>query len=103
MKKVGLVVKTSAGYDFNTVVPWITRFFGLDIARLPFQPIPGEEEGSEIQRLIRQYERSRINRAACIEIHGSACKICGLNFEKILRPLRVWVHTYPYTLIRFRK
>ena len=85
MKKVGVVVEKPSGYDFNTTFPWATAFFGLALSLLPLEKIDeslleGEKEGAVQLKLIKQYERSRINRAACIEIHGSACKICGFDF-----------------------
>lgn len=85
MKKVGVVVEKSSGYDFNETFPLATAFFGLTLALLPFEEndesaIEGESEGAALLKLIKQYERSRINRAACIEIHGTACQICGSDF-----------------------
>jgi 5-methylcytosine-specific restriction protein A len=40
----------------------------------------GEAEGAFSYSIVKQYERSRMNRAACIEIHGTDCSICGFNF-----------------------
>lgn len=85
MKKVGVVVEKSSGYDFDTTFPWATGFFGLALALLPLEEvdesaIEGESEGATLLKLVKQYERSRINRAACIEIHGTACRICGFDF-----------------------
>jgi len=85
MKKVGVVVEKSSGYDFNETFPWATGFFGLAFALLPLEEIDesaieGDSEGAVLFRLVKQYERSRINRAACIEIHGTACRICGFDF-----------------------
>ncbi len=85
MKKVGVVVEKSSGYDFNATFPWATGFFGLGLALLPLEEIDesaigGDSEGVALFRLVKQYERSRINRAACLEIHGTACRICGFDF-----------------------
>jgi len=85
MKKIGVIVEKKTGYDFNAVYPWATGFFGLAIALLPLGEIEesmleGESEGATLIKLVKQYERSRINRAACIEVHGPDCKICGFSF-----------------------
>ncbi len=85
MKKVGVVVEKSSGYDFDATFPWATGFLGLALALLPLEEIDesaieGESEGAALLKLVKQYERSRINRAACIEIHGTACRICNFDF-----------------------
>jgi len=85
MKKVGVVVEKSSGYDFDATFPWATGFFGLALALLPLEEInesaiEGESEGAALFKLVKQYERSRINRAACIEIHGTTCRICDFDF-----------------------
>ena len=85
MKKIGVVVEKSSDYDFDAIFPWATGFFGLALALLPLEEIDeaaimGAKEGAELFKLVKQYERSRINRAACIELHGVACKICGFDF-----------------------
>ncbi len=85
MKKVGLILEKKSGYDFEIAFPWLTGFFGMTLALLPLEEIPdeeisGEKEGSYYYELVKRYERSRINRAACIEIQGTSCKICGFCF-----------------------
>jgi len=85
MKKVGVIVERSSGYDFDAIFPWATAFIGLTLSLLPLEEIDessfeGQSEGAEMLRLVKLYERSRINRAACIEMHGTACRICGFNF-----------------------
>ena len=85
MKKIGVLVEKLSGYNFKATFPWATGFFGLALALLPLEEIDestddGGKEGAELFQLIRKYERSRINRAACIEIHGVSCKICGFDF-----------------------
>ena len=85
MKKTGVLVEKSTGYDFDEVFPWATGFFGLVLALLPLEEIEepllgGEAEGDIFIKRVKKYERSRLNRAACIEIHGTDCKICGFSF-----------------------
>ena len=40
----------------------------------------GLPEGACIKVLVNKYERSPANRAACISVHGSVCKVCGFDF-----------------------
>ncbi|MEQ1642468.1 MAG: HNH endonuclease [Pyrinomonadaceae bacterium] len=42
----------------------------------------GLPEGAKTFVEVNRYERSPVNRAACIAIHGSTCGACGLDFEK---------------------
>ena len=73
----------------DVIYPWVFRFFGAIMALLPLKEVPsshaslGEEEGAEFESKSKQYERSKINRAACIEIHGLNCQVCNLNFENV--------------------
>jgi 5-methylcytosine-specific restriction protein A len=67
------------------VVPWAARFFGAVLSLLPVEPAEesettGEEEGRLIETRVKRYERSHMNRAACIEVHGVSCKGCGMTF-----------------------
>ena len=41
-----------------------------------------KEEGKPYETITKKYERSQINRAACIEIHGLCCKVCGILFKE---------------------
>lgn len=58
---------------------WGGRMLGLSLALLPVEH-DGEEEGAMIRVEVDRYERSALNRAACIEIHGAVCKACGFDF-----------------------
>jgi len=42
----------------------------------------GLPEGARIRIEVNRFERSPINRAACIAHHGSQCLVCGLDFFK---------------------
>lgn len=59
----------------------------LELATVPADPnAPGsaevfEEEGAEKLQWSRRYERSRANRAIAIELHGTACNVCGFSFS----------------------
>lgn len=87
MKKIGVLVEKSSGYDFDAIFPWATGFFGLTLALLPLEEIvdldnEGKSEGKSFYKQVKMYERSRLNRAACIEIHGSKCSICNFCFSQ---------------------
>jgi 5-methylcytosine-specific restriction enzyme A len=64
---------------------WASRILGPALALMPLERVhpnePGEVEGGITQVLLTRHERSRINRAACIEVHGTCCKVCGLDFS----------------------
>jgi len=68
---------------------WISRFFGAIVSLLPIEEeafdiySQGEKEGASKEDLVKRYERSMINRAACIEIHGLRCKVCNMHFEEV--------------------
>jgi 5-methylcytosine-specific restriction enzyme A len=66
---------------------WSSRLLGTVLALMPLEPVEpelqGEAEGAAQQVLVTRYERSHINRAACIEIHGIRCKVCGFDFAAV--------------------
>lgn len=43
----------------------------------------GLPEGARLKVEVNRYERSPVNRAACIAYHGVTCHCCGFNFEKV--------------------
>jgi 5-methylcytosine-specific restriction enzyme A len=42
----------------------------------------GLPEGACTTVTVNRYERSPVNRAACIAAHGSVCNVCGFDFGK---------------------
>ncbi|MBK9578947.1 MAG: HNH endonuclease [Fibrobacteres bacterium] len=44
--------------------------------------VAGKIEGAKYDIISTRYERNSKNRAACLKIHGYACKICGFEFVK---------------------
>ena len=85
MKKNDLILEQNNQYNYETALPWIVGFFGLCMSMIPLeeieeQVITGEMEGACSTQTIKKYERSRINRVVCLEIHGSSCCICKVNF-----------------------
>jgi 5-methylcytosine-specific restriction protein A len=49
----------------------------------------GEFEGQAYVVQIRKYERSRLNRAACLRHYGYMCRGCGVELESIYGPAGV--------------
>ena len=43
----------------------------------------GLPEGALMRVEVNRYERSAVNRAACMAMHGSACKACGFEFGEM--------------------
>lgn len=80
-----------AATDDQLVRAWACRFLGLIVALLPLEPvepaIEGEVEGQAIEVVSKRYERSRLNRAACIEIQGSRCVVCRFDFGATYGPI----------------
>lgn len=47
----------------------------------------GLPEGACSTVVVNRYERSPVNRAACIAAHGSKCKVCGFDFGAVYGPM----------------
>lgn len=70
------------------VLSWMMRFTGLTLALLPVERLEdavqsnpeGLPEGASVRVVVNRYERSQINRANCLTLHGSRCKACDLDF-----------------------
>lgn len=55
----------------------------------------GFAEGAERERLVKQYERDRRNRAMCIAAHGCRCSACGFDFERAYGPIGTgYIHVH---------
>lgn len=68
----------------SLVIRWAGRMLGLVLSLLPLEhEAVGEAEGGVVQIVGNRYERSSVNRAACIEIQGDICKVCGFNFGTV--------------------
>ena len=77
--------------DDEQIRSWTCRFVGLIVALLPLEAavaaVTGEAEGAVFEVLSKRYERSRLNRAACIELQGSCCIVCGFDFGATYGPI----------------
>ena len=67
----------------------ISICMGLILSLLPLEEIDdspfvqdaGLPEGAQTTVLVNKYERSKVNRTACILHYGAICQACGFNFE----------------------
>jgi 5-methylcytosine-specific restriction protein A len=93
-----------AASDDEQLRGWTCRFLGLIVALLPLEPVEpaaaGEVEGQVIEAVSKRYERSRLNRAACIEIQGSRCVVCSFDFGSTYGPIgEGFIHVHHVTSI----
>lgn len=91
-RSVGLKIRSSPiviDPKNNTIVQslavlWAGRLLGLSLALLPLEEkLIGEPEGGAVRTEVSRYERSSLNRVACIEIQGTICKVCGFDFANV--------------------
>lgn len=72
------------------IATWARRFMSLSLALMPLEEVTPAEpdnpeglpEGAKTRVEVNRYERSRINRTACLEIHGDSCKACTFSFGR---------------------
>lgn len=67
-------------------IKWSKLMIGLPLSLLTLAPLyddvsPETEGAKKLQQSIR-YERSRVNRAICLDKYGYTCQACGMNFEE---------------------
>lgn len=67
------------------------RLLGSVLSLMPLEPVQiqlaGEAEEGASQAVVTKYERSAINRAACIELQGTGCTVCGVDFAAVYGPI----------------
>jgi len=68
-----------ASIIFGIVIPLLPT---EDIKLFEDSPASGVPEGSKKRVEVNRYERSKINRAACITANGYICQACGFDFQK---------------------
>ena len=74
----------------SLALTWGGRLLGASLALMPLEPVEtdqrGEEEGGAYSAIVTKHERSRLNRAACIDIYGTRCQACGFEFGEFYGP-----------------
>lgn len=88
IKKVGVDVNIENHEEsYRAIRHWALLFFSSAISILPIDEadfgsgVEGGVEGAKTSVLESRYERNKINRALCIEYHGTNCKGCGLEMS----------------------
>ena len=66
----------------DKVLFWAGGLLGMILSLLPVEEekSSGLPEGALMRVEVNRYERSRINRAICISVHGVRCKVCDMDF-----------------------
>jgi 5-methylcytosine-specific restriction protein A len=89
LKKSPLAVNTEDEAETErAILDWGGKFFAAVLALMPLQERTVAEpkspeylpEGAKTLVEVNKYERNKFNRAACIELNGSACSVCGFRF-----------------------
>jgi 5-methylcytosine-specific restriction enzyme A len=74
------------------------QYVSASIFRLPEEPAGQFPEGAVRRVEVNRYERDRRARAVCIAHHGTACSVCGFDFEKSYGRLgRGFIHVHHLT------
>jgi len=77
--QISRMVFDVASIIFGIVVPLLPT---EDVDLFEESPTAGLPEGSKSTVEVNRYERSKINRAACITAKGCACLVCGFDFRQ---------------------
>jgi 5-methylcytosine-specific restriction protein A len=88
MERMGVVVDDDESDPNNTIIDLVSPFIGMVASLLPLeheesafvQSEPGLPEGAKLRVEVNRYERSPLNRQACLSIFGARCKGCGISF-----------------------
>jgi 5-methylcytosine-specific restriction protein A len=86
------------------IVELTGKLFGMVLCLIPMEETVIDEtslglpEGAISQVEVNRYERSALNREACIMIHGCVCKVCGFDFRKVYGELgQGYIHVHHVT------
>jgi 5-methylcytosine-specific restriction enzyme A len=75
-------VAFATGGERDVVNEWSHAFLSAVVALLPVEAA-GEEEGGLHRVEVNRYERSRLNRTACIAARGTRCYVCEMAFGEV--------------------
>jgi 5-methylcytosine-specific restriction protein A len=94
------------GENDREISIWAHRYFSLALALMPLEELEPDQvlnpeglpEGAKIPVESNRYERSHINRAACIDLHGDSCLACDFNFGETYGLIgRGFIHVHHIT------
>ena len=95
----------------DAILSWAGGLMSMLVCLLPVEDIEPKEqldlagfpEGAKQRVEVNRYERSRLNRAVCISVHGTKCAVCGFDFQSAYGALgRDFIHVHhkvPVSLI----
>lgn len=76
--------------DFRETSRWAELFAACVLTLVPMENVEdlnldqhGLPEGAATKITVNKYERNRVNRAICLQFHGTACSVCNMDFSKI--------------------
>lgn len=87
----------------DVILSWAGGLLAMLICLLPLEDVPVDEpsddasipEGAKQRIEVNRYERSRVNRAVCISIHGTKCAACGFDFSAVYGMIgRDYIHVH---------
>jgi 5-methylcytosine-specific restriction protein A len=74
------------------------EYVNMSPFRSPEEPTGSFAEGSVHRVEVNRYERDRRARSACIAHYGTACVVCGFEFERVYGTLgRGFIHVHHLT------
>ncbi len=94
LKQMPIMVEAeSEAQQERLITDLVVPIFGMLVTLIGAEenelPTTGEPEGRAIQSNTTRYERSRLNREACIQFKGTRCEVCGFDFAESYGPLGI--------------
>ena len=98
IERTPVMIDHESGDDISDkVLFWAGGLLGMVLSLLPLEEeiSSGLPEGALRRVEVNRYERSRINRAICISVHGTRCKVCSLDFGELYGEIgRGFIHVH---------
>ena len=87
--------------DFSyceTAFEWSSLVLGMILTLVDIEQIDDDQGYAEGKKTVAQdtrYERNPLNRKLCLEYHGCACCVCGMDFESVYGELgKGFIHVH---------
>lgn len=88
-------------FTLNQTFDQLFFVLAMSLSLLPMEysedreELVGYPEGALISVQVNRYERSPLNREACLRVHGTNCTVCGFDFEDTFGSLgRDYIHVH---------
>lgn len=99
------IALSDADAKFREMRNWAGASFAMFILFLPLDEnmqavepdleLAGLPEGARTRVEVNRYERSRLNRAICIQVKGARCSVCGTDMAEVYGELgRDYIHVH---------